>query len=339
VASPYQNQPKILVTGATGFVGANLVNRLVAAGERVRVLHRERSNLQLIADLPVEHAIGDVTDYDSVDQAMRGIEAVYHVAGCVSFWRKDNRRMYEVNVHGTRNVVHAALKNGVRRLVHTSSTAALGYTTDGTLADETTCYNWTEHRIGYMETKHLAELVVLKGIESGLEAVIVNPATIFGPRDVNFNAGRMIHYIQRGKLPGYPPGSMNVCDVDDVVDGHIQAMHHGRSGERYIFGGENLTFHEIFKTIAEVVGAPFPDREIPTWIYFALAWLHELAASFAGKKPDLTRELITAMRLQSCGFSSQKAIAELGYRPTPFRQTVEKAYRWYKENGSFALSS
>ncbi|MEO0250113.1 MAG: SDR family oxidoreductase, partial [candidate division WOR-3 bacterium] len=320
-------------------VGANLVNRLVAAGESVRVLRREQSDLRLIADLPVEHAIGDVTDYGSIDRAMRGIEAVYHVAGHVSFWRKENRRMYEVNVRGTRNVVQAALKNKVRRFVHTSSTAAIGYTTDGTLADETTRYNWTEHHIGYMETKHLAELEVRRGIESGLEAVIVNPATIFGPRDVNFNAGRMIEYIQRGKLPGYPPGSMNVCDVEDVVNGHIQAMRHGRSGERYIFGGENLTFREIFKTIAEVVGAPFPDREIPLWIYFALALLQEFAASFAGKKPDLTRDLITAMRLQSCGFSSQKAIAELGYRPTPFRQTLEKAYRWYRENGYLALAS
>jgi dihydroflavonol-4-reductase len=147
------------------------------------------------------------------------------------------------------------------------------------------------------------------------------------------NAGRMLQYVQRGKLHGYPPASMNVCDIDDVVEGHIQAMQRGRTGERYILGGEDLTFREIFKIIAEVIGARFPDREIPTWIYFGIAWLQELAASLTGQRPDMTRELMTAMRFQSCGFSSQKAIAELGYRQTPFRQTIQKTYRWYKEKG------
>jgi dihydroflavonol-4-reductase len=333
MSSPPQKQPNILVTGATGFVGANLAHRLVAMNERVRVLRREKSDPQLINDLPVEHALGDVTDADAVERAMRGVEAVYHVAGHVGFWRKENQRHHEVNVGGTRNVVQAAVKNKVRRLVYTSSVATIGYTTDGTLADETTRYNWTRPRIGYMETKRLAELEVLKGVEQGLDAVIVNPAIIFGPRDVHMNAGGVIRDLHLGKFPGYPPAATNVCDIDDVVDGHLQAMQRGRTGERYILGGENLPLREVFRIIAEVIGARFPDREIPLWVYFGVAGLYELAALFTGRRPDLTRDLITAMRFQSCGFSSQKAIRELRYRQTPFRQTIEKTYRWYKENG------
>lgn len=324
---------KILVTGATGFVGSNLVRRLVAEGATVRILHRPSSNLQLLSGLPLECMAGDVTDRDSVRQAVEGVDVVYHVAGAVSFWRGDRARLVAVNIWGTRHVVQAAIQHRVRRLVYTSSVAAIGYRGDGQPADETTPYNWTPLAIPYMETKRAGELEVLAGVQQGLDAVIVNPAVIFGPRDTTFHSGRMIQFIQQGKLPGYPRARMTVCDIDDVVEGHVLAMERGRSGHRYILGGETLSFREIFRTIAQVVGVRFPDREIPTPLYFLVALGYELSGFLRNRRPPMTRDLIAAMRRQSCGYSSEKAERELGYRITPFRQTIEKAYRWYKENG------
>lgn len=324
---------KILVTGATGFVGSNLVRQLVAQGATVRVLHRRSSRLQLLSGLPIECVIGDITDRDSVMHAVEGADVIYHVAGAVSFWPRDRARLVKVNVQGTRHIVQAAVRHRVRRLVYTSSIATIGYRDDGRPADETTPYNWARYGIPYMETKWAAEREVLVGVEQGLDAVIVNPAVIFGPRDVNFHSGRMIQFIQQGKLPGYPPARMTVCDIDDVVEGHLRAMERGRTGHRYILGGETLSFREIFRTIAQVVGVPFPDREIPVSVYFLVALGHELVGWLGGRPPAMTRDMITAMRRQSCGYSSEKACAELGYRITPFRETIEKAYRWYKENG------
>lgn len=324
---------KILVTGATGFVGSNLVRRLVAQGATVRILHRHSSNLQLLGDLPVERITGDITDRDSVIRAVEGIDVIYHVAGAVSFWRRDRARLVAVNTQGTRHVVQAAIQHRVRRLVYTSTVAAIGYRSDGQPADETTPYNWTPLDIPYMETKRAGELEVLAGVQQGLDAVIVNPAVIFGPRDANFHSGRMIQFIQQGKLPGYPRARMTVCDIDDVVEGHLQAMEHGRTGHRYILGGQTLSFRDIFLTIAEVLGVPFPDREIPIAGYFLVALGYELSSLLRNRRPPMTRDLIRAMRRQSCGYSSEKAQRELGYRITPFRVTIEKAYQWYKENG------
>lgn len=324
---------KILVTGATGFVGSNLVRQLVAQGATVRVLHRRSSRLQVLSDLPIECVIGDITDRDSVIHAVEGVDVIYHVAGAVSFWRRDRARLVEVNVQGTRHIVQAAVRHRVRRLVYTSSIATIGYRDDGHPADETTPYNWARYGIPYMETKRAAEREVLAGVEQGLDAVIVNPAVIFGPRDVNFHSGRMIQFIHQGKLPGYPPARMTVCDIDDVVQGHLRAMERGRTGHRYILGGETLSFREIFRTIAQVVGVRFPDREIPTSVYCLVALGHELGGWLSGRRPVMTRDMITAMRRQSCGYSSEKACVELGYRITPFRETIEKAYQWYKENG------
>jgi len=327
---------KILVTGATGFVGANLVHRLVAEGASVRILHRPSSNLRVLDDLPVERVMGDVTDSNSVERALEGIEVVYHVAGAVSFWRRERTWLHQVNVQGTQNVVRAALEHGVRRLVYTSSIATIGYRTDGQPADETTPYNWTRFAIPYMETKRAAEREVLEGVKKGLDAVIVNPAVMFGPRDVNFHAGQIIRFIRMGKLPGYPPAAMTVCDVDDVVHGHIQALERGRTGHRYILGGEILPLRDVFRIIAEVVGVSFADREVPLALYYVAALGNELRSLVGGRRPQLTRDLITALDLQSCGYSSEKAQTELGYRITPIREAIEKASRWYKENGYLA---
>lgn len=323
---------KILVTGATGFVGSHVARKLLREGHVVRILRRQNSPLKLMEGLTVETAIGDVTDRRSVFEATQGCEAIFHVAGHVSFWRGNNEIQRRVNVEGTRNVVEACLAQKVRRLVHTSSIAAIGFAPDGKLATEEIAYNWWPYRVNYCNTKYLAEEEVQAGIKRGLDAVIVNPAMIFGPGDLNLNAGAMVFQVARGKVPYYPRGGGCVCDVEDVAEGHLQVLHKGRSGERYILGGENYSWRDLSTLIAEVVGAPPPKVPLPTPLYKLIATGSGLLSLVTKREPTLTPELARLSTIP-CYYSSEKAIRELGYTTRPFRETVRETYEWYRENG------
>ncbi|MFQ5777224.1 MAG: NAD-dependent epimerase/dehydratase family protein, partial [Terriglobia bacterium] len=257
---------KVLVTGGTGFLGANLVHHLVARGDQVRVLKRPRTPPALLEGLPVELVAGDVTDFDSVLAATRGVEGIYHVAGLVSYWHPRRARQYRVNVEGPRNIVEAALRNGVRRVVHTSSIAAIGFRTDGQPADEETEWNWGPQDIYYCTTKHRGEQEALQACRRGLEVVVVNPALIFGPRDTSWNAGRLFKMVaERATIRGLE-GETTTCDVDDVCLGHIAAMERGRSGQRYILGGESRRYSALIKEIADVMGKRVRVQKVPYWV-------------------------------------------------------------------------
>ncbi|HZY10139.1 MAG TPA: NAD-dependent epimerase/dehydratase family protein, partial [Bacteroidota bacterium] len=219
----------ILVTGATGFIGSNLIIRLLELGHNVRAFHRSNSNSLTLKSIDVEHYIGDTRDRDSLRNAMRGCDTVFHTAAVVSFWRKKYPELYSTNVDGTKNIVEVCLETGVEKLIHTSSIAALGFRTDGQLIDENTVYNWGT-KIGYKYSKHLAELEVFKGIEKGLNAVIVNPSVVVGPRDIYIHGGQIIRDIKRRTIPVYIEGGMNIVNVCDVVAGHIAAAKLGRTG-------------------------------------------------------------------------------------------------------------
>lgn len=322
---------KILVTGATGFVGSHVVKKLLKEGHGVRILRRQKSSTQLLAGLPVETAIGDVTDRSSVLNAVNGCEIVFHVAGLVSFWAGNEKLQKKINVDGTRNVVEACLQYKVRRLIHTSSIAALGYAPEGKLGNENTDYNWWPYRISYNNTKHWAEEEVRQGIQRGLDAVFVNPAVIFGPGDLNLNAGAIVFQIARRNLPVYFEGGCCVCDVEDVAQGQIQAWLKGKTGERYILGGENYSWKELFTLIAEVIGVPPPKWKIPIPLLTLLAYGYDRIGRLKKKEPPLTPESIRISAVP-CFYSSDKAIRELGYTITPFRETIRKTYEWYKTN-------
>ncbi|OFV84050.1 MAG: hypothetical protein A2620_03975 [Acidobacteria bacterium RIFCSPHIGHO2_01_FULL_67_28] len=323
---------KVLVTGGTGFLGANLVHHLVTRGDQVRVLKRRRTPPDILAGLPVEFVEGDVTDADSLLRACQGVEGVYHVAALVSYWRPRRAWQHRVNVEGTRNVVEAAARAAVRRIVHTSSIAAIGFRADGQPADEDTQWNWGPHDIGYCTTKHLGEQEALEGNARGLEVVVVNPAVIFGPRDVHRNTGRLLTMVAHHSVLVWPDGVITTCDVDDVCAGHVAAMERGRPGRRYILGGEHWRFPDLIHAVAELLGKKVRVLAAPEWLESLVAWSLYGMSRVTRREPALTPELVTVRRLVGT-YSSARALRELGFPQTPLRQTLEKTYRWYVENG------
>jgi dihydroflavonol-4-reductase len=308
------------------------VHHLVARGDPVRVLKRRRTPLDILKGLPVEFVEGDVTDPESLRRASQGVEGVYHVAGLVSYWRPRRAWQHRVNVEGTRNVVEAALASGVRRLVHTSSIAAIGYSTDGRPCDEETEWNWGPQDIHYARTKHLGEQEAWQAAARGLEVVVVNPGLIFGPRDTGWNAGRMFKLVEKRRTVFSPAGSTTTCDADDVCAGHLAAMERGQPGRRYILGGENVAYAELFRLVGEVMGKAVRVKMIPYWAAQTVAAVNYWKSLLTRREPALTPELLRLGRFAR-HYSSARAIRELGYPQTPLRATLEKTYRWYVENG------
>ena len=322
----------VLVTGGTGFIGSNLASALLHHGCNVRILRRPGSDLRALGNLDVEHVLGDVRDKESVRSAMKGCDTVFHTAAVISYWKKERPLMFEVNINGTRNVVELCLELGIEKFVHTSSIAAVGFPENGTTADETNTFNWERYDVGYRISKYEAEKEVLRGVERGLNAVIVNPSVVLGERDIHFHGGQLIRDIYRRNIFYYVAGGMNVVYVGDVVRGQILAAERGRSGERYILSGENLTHKAIISTIAEVVGGFKPLFQMPQACVGLVATLSEGIANSLGRRPWVTRELLAGSQLNYY-FSCRKAETELGYAFSPFREAVEKTFAWYRNSG------
>lgn len=323
---------RVLVTGGTGFVGSNLARTLLEEGNEVRILRREHSDLRALGSIEVEHAVGDVRDYEAVRQAVRGCDIVYHTAAMVSYWKRQRQVMFDININGTRNVVRACLESGVQKLIHTSSIAAIGYRADGSPADEETPFNWDKYDIGYRISKYKSEQIVLEGVKNGLFAVIVNPSVIIGPGDIHFHGGQIIRDVRKKRIFYYVEGGANIVYVADVVRGHLAAATRGRNGERYLLCGENLTHRAILTVVAEVVGGIRPHIRLPHPFVRLLAFTSEGIGNLTNRKPWITRELAASMPLYSW-FASTKATRELNYVATPFREAVALTYQWYRANG------
>jgi dihydroflavonol-4-reductase len=323
---------KVLVTGGTGFVGSQLVAALVRRGDTVRVLRRANSSLMTLDGLPVEHAIGDIRDPAAVGQATAGCDLVFHTAAISSYWRARRQQIYEVNVEGTRTVMEACLRAGVARVVHTSSVAAIGLVPDGTPATEQTRFDPTSAAWPYADSKHRAEAEVYRAIDRGLPAVIVNPAIVIGAGDHYLVSSSMVLELARHRIPAIPPGGVCMADVDAVVEGHIAAAERGGVGERYILGGENLTYRQVAAIIASVVGRPAPRRTIPRWLLPPVAIGMEAFTRLARRPPLVSGEQIRFSALKLF-FDSSKAARELSYPLLPIRGAVERAFHWYREHG------
>ena len=321
----------LLVTGATGCIGSNLAARLAAEGHHVRILRRAASSLRALEGVLVEHCLGDVLDPESLTRAMQGCEIVYHAAALVSHATSRAGEQHTVNVIGTRNVVEACLRAGVRKMVHVSSVAAIGYPREGELATEETPFNWTG-RPGYRTSKLLSEKEIATGVDRGLDAVIVNPAVVVGERDVNYRGGQLVRDARRGLLLFYVEGGMNVVYVGDVVNGMIRAAARGRTGERYILGGENLTHKEIFQRTAKLVGARGPLGCLPIPLLKGGAAAIETFCSLLHINPWVTADLV-ANAGKFNWYSSGKAVSELEYTVTSFDVTILRAYEWYRAHG------
>lgn len=318
---------KILVTGASGFLGSNLVRKLTSEGYSVRILRRASSSLDALSGCEFEEVIGDITNPASVTQAVRGCKIVFHSAAIIQYWDHKNSEQSAVNVEGTRYVVEACLQLGVTRLIHVSSVVAIGYDPAGGVADEKTEYNMRSLRMNYADSKYAAEQIVLDGVEAGLDAVIVNPATIYGPGDY-----RRAAYV-RGMANFFTArGGMAVVDVDDVVDGCLRAWKRGKKGERYILSSENLSFKEIGKELAQHMGHKGPRFVVPSWLVRFAAWLLTPLGLIVGDKWSLTPTMARAAHVRFA-YNNEKAEQELGMKFIPFPKAAKRTVEWMREQG------
>lgn len=319
---------KILVTGATGQLGSAVARALVARGDEVRCLVRDP---QRARGLEVELVGGDVCQPETLAPAMKGIEAVAHVAGVVSYNPAELAKMRQVNVEGTRAILDAAALAGVRRVLLTSSIATLGYLEDPlAVGDEETAFNWQGEGIGYFDTKREAEALVLS--DSRLEGLAVNPGITFGAHDVHRNAGRMVFQIAAGGPPAVPCGATTVATLDDVVTGHLLALDKGRRGERYVLGGLNLTFLELYARIAARMSLPAPTRVLRPWQMMVAAQLGEWRHKLGGPEPVLSLAL-AKMSSRNRRYSSAKAERELGWISSSFDDGIDACVGWYRAQG------
>jgi nucleoside-diphosphate-sugar epimerase len=318
------------VTGGTGFLGTNLVRELVRLGWRTIVLHRPSSDLRRLSGLPVVLAEGDVTDRASLLRAIpEGADAVFHAAATITWWGPRHREQRAVIVDGTRNVVSAARDRRVRRLVHTSSIAAYG--DHAGIITEETASNAEHAPTNYSRTKWLAETEIRRGIDAGLDAVIVNPANIIGPYDSN-NWNRAFFLVQRGSLPALYPGRASWCHVREVVRAHLVAFERGRTGANYLLGGADATYAEVIRIVGELLGKPTPSRVLAPPLLHAIAIVAILPSFLTRREPPITPEVVR-MLCSTMLCSSERAQRELGYRPVPLREMLEDAHRWLVAEG------
>ncbi len=324
----------ILVTGATGFVGSAVAHALAARGHRLRLLVRRGADRQNLHGLDAEQAEGDLRRPDTFAAALNGCGALFHIAADYRLWVPDPATMMQANVEGTRQIMLAAQAAGVERIVYCSSVAALGLVGDGSVADEATPVH--EHAVVglYKRSKYRAEQEVLALVrERGLPAVIVNPSTPIGPRDVKPTpTGAMIRDAAAGRMPAFVDTGLNIVHVDDVAEGHLLAFERGVVGERYILGGEDWSLKTLFGLVSEVAGVRAPRVELSQRVLWPVAVAAEALARGFGIEPRVTREML-AMSRKKMFFSSAKARRELGYAPRPARAAVEDAVGWFRAHG------
>jgi len=325
---------KALVTGATGFVGAAVARRLLEAGSAVRVLARPNADRRNLAGLDVEPVTGDLTDAASLADAVRGCDAVFHVAADYRLWVRDPAPMFAANVEGTKNLMLAALDAGVARVVYTSSVAVLGLNADGTPSHEATPSTLDDMIGPYKRSKFLAEAEVRRLVaERALPAVIVNPSTPVGPGDVKPTpTGRMIVEAASGRMPAFVDTGLNIVHVDDVAQGHLLAHARGTPGERYILGGEDMRLGDILAEIAALSGRKPPRVRLPHGLVMPIAWGAEAWARLAGGEPFATLDGVRMARKRMY-FSSAKAKRDLGYAPRPAREALRDAVEAFRAAG------
>ena len=327
---------KALVTGATGFVGAALARTLLAAGWQVRVLVRAGSDRRNLRALAVQSVVGDLTDNASLERAVEGCDAVFHAAADYRLWVPDPQSMYRANVDGTRNLLEAARRAGVTRIVYTSSVACIGLPADGSPGTEDTPVRLDSMVGHYKRSKFLAEQAALEAAARGAPVVIVNPAAPIGPRDLKPTpTGQIVLDAALGRTPAYIDTGLNVVHVDDVAAGHVLAFHRGRIGERYILGGENLPLREILIEITRLAGRSPPRVRLPHAVVLPIAYLAEGFARLTGKPTRVTVDSVRMARKRMY-FSSEKAMRELGYSHRPAALAFADALEWFAAEGYLA---
>jgi dihydroflavonol-4-reductase len=329
-------KPRAFLTGASGFVGAAVARALLARGHPVTALVRKSSPRDNLEGLGLDVVAGDMRDRGAVTEAMAGAKIGFHVAADYRLWAPKPGDIITANVAGTRTVMEAALKAGLERIVYTSSVATLRIPASGA-ADETTPLTESEAIGAYKKSKVAAERLVESLVErEELPAVIVNPSTPIGPRDVKPTpTGRIIIEAATGRIPAFVDTGLNLVHVDDVANGHLLALDKGRVGERYILGGEDLEFADLVGRIARMVGRRAPTLRLPRRALFPLAYGAEAVARVTGREPFITVDGLKMARYRMF-FSSAKATAELGYTARPVDEALADALAWFRAHGRLA---
>jgi dihydroflavonol-4-reductase len=323
---------KMLVTGATGFVGSWLTKKLLDLGHDVRILSRSGR-----ADFPfdsskIEVIRGEISDIESLNRATQNIHSVFHLAGVVGYSRAMRQQMYETNVVGTKNIINSCQKSSCKRLVHMSSVVAVGASFDGKRPlNEDSPFNLHHLDLGYFETKLEAENLVREAVKSGrLDVVILNPSTIYGPGDAKKGSRSTQIKVARGNFPFYTSGGVSVIHIEDLVSAVYRAWEVGRTGERYILSGENITIQQLFEIIAKEAGVNAPKVYLPNSIVLSIGKIGDILEKFNKRGPINTENGWASILYH--WFDNSKAQRELNFKPRPAQAAISDSVRWMKEN-------
>lgn len=324
----------VLVTGASGFLGSAVARQALARGFRVRAMVRAQSPRRNLDGLPVEIVEGDMRDVRAMEAALQGVRYLFHVAADYRLWAPDPEEIVRTNVAGTEAVMGAAQACRVERIVYTSSVATLRVAGATAPVNEDAPMSGHEAIGAYKRSKVLAERVVEGMVaRDGLPAVIVNPSTPIGPRDVRPTpTGRIIVEAASGKIPAFVDTGLNLVHVDDVAEGHMLALERGATGERYILGGQDVTLQQMLADLAAMTGRRPPTIKLPRWPLYPLAYAAEAVARVTGKEPFLTADGLSMSKYQMF-FSSDKARRVLGYQARPYQEALREALEWFRAAG------
>lgn len=320
--------PKILLTGATGFIGSRLAERLHEVGFEVRSFGRQAMQSERLAKLNIEHAQGDILEPESIAGALDGIGAVFHLAGLVSYRRSDYDLLYRNNVLGTRNIMKACLEAGVERVIHMGSIAGMGIPAAGSIGTEDLKYNLKGHGLHYCDTKFEAEQEVMRFARQGLPVLSLNPGITFGEGDTHPHHHAIFRFMQSGWFIGYPEGGVMFSDIEDVVNVCLSSLVRGNTGERYVIGSANMSYKEAGEALARVLNGRKPYFQIPSWLCESAGIVCESVFPLFNKKPALTWQ-VAWLSHHKIFFSSDKAVTELELKQTPFEETLERTAPYY----------
>ena len=325
---------KVFLTGSTGFVGSHVARAYAAQNAELCLLTRKTSNLAAIEDLPAEIIVGDLRQPESLRPAIRGCDALVHVAADYRLWVRDPQQMYAANVEGTRDLLRIAREEGVAKVVYTSSVATMGFKSDGTIVNEETPVTLADMIGHYKRSKFLGELEAIQAAKSGQHVMILNPTTPIGPGDAKPTpTGRIIVDFLNRKFPAYVDTGLNLVDVSEVARMHIVALERGTPGERYILGGENLTLKQILDRMSAITGLPSPKRKVPHAVAMGFAFFDEtITGKIRGKEPRATVEAVR-MGKKMMFASSAKAERELGFQILPVYPALRAAIDWFVAHG------